>query len=593
VDTNKPLIGDTIEGNGISGRWTKGSPTLSVNVSDKGFGLASIEVTTSDGELIGGSDKSTYQKTYSADSHTKSTKFSFQAAKNGTYKIKATDLAGNVSETKTVKVENIDRNLPTATVGEVTKSAVETRIPITFKDRESGIDSNSAYYTTLGIKDVVSDHMTYTHPMKDNAVTLSPDFQGKVCITVKDKAGNSLKEPSCWIVSDDKEVPVVDISSDETTKQWTKDKRMITISAKDQMSKDTGIRYMEVTSEDGKIDASNEHHLTKDYGAKGKAAESYTFAVSANGTYQITVCDYAENCANSRIAITKIDLSAPVITDIKVTTEHQFGLFITNVHKISFVAHDEPVTANSGLKEIRYQLVGDKETYEDDKTSSKWQSIAYDKEITTEEDFIGTVYAYAIDQVGNTSKIHKKRIDRISEDQNAELSDENKTVTILGISDPDVKLVTENTDLEEVEKLLGKDFLDSYDLQDVYNFSLVKNGNPYTLEDSVKIRLNVEKELLENESLELISVNEDGKTEKIDASIQDNYMEFESDALSKLYATVTKKQELRQDASVGTVQVSGVMTGESHSVNGFMTLVISAGMIIAMIVWYKQKQSNE
>ncbi len=414
VDNEQPVISDTVEGNGIAGRWINEPATLSISVSDVGRGLASIEVFTTDGELKG-ADKQSMKQSFAETDQIKTADFTFQAVQNGTYRIQATDWAGNVSEVKTIHVENIDWNAPTVTVGEVTKANGEVQIPITFYDGESGIEEDSMRYATLGLKEeAVGLH--YPHAIEHHTITLSSEFQGKVCVMAEDRAGNSLKEGTCWILSEDKSAPQITVDSDNQSTAWIKGNRLITVHAKEGGANDTGIQSMEVISEDGVIQGENAHQLIQSLGTQGSFAENFQFEVKANGIYTIKVYDYAGNSANAQITVSNIDNSAPLITEIHVSNDKDLGLFASGSHSITITAHDEPQQANSGLKEFRYQLVKDGGNYDQDINSDQWKSVAVSETIQSDRDFVGTIYIYALDQVGNTSKIYQKRIDRISSD---------------------------------------------------------------------------------------------------------------------------------------------------------------------------------
>lgn len=590
-DHKAPVIDEAVSGNGVDGKWTNENPTLTLHVSDQGKGLAQIQVTTQDGEIVGGEAPINYTKTYAAGDQITQTAFTFTVAKNGTYEVIAIDHAGNKSIPKKIVVENIDTTIPEIQVDKAQKNATATKLPVSFTDTGSGILPGSAFYQTVGIKDATTD-LNYQSPVENEVITLDSNFQGKVCITVKDRAGNSAKNPSCWVISDDKKAPVIQVDSDDHEHTWSGDRRTITVNASDQDELDTGISYIEVTTSDGHIDAENERHLIKDYGTAGQTKEQYSFYVTSNGTYEIKVCDYASQCSTSKIVITNIDRSAPVISSIVVKNKNELGLFPTSAHVISFVAHDEPVSANSGVKEIKYQLVSTNDVYESDITSAKWISISPDQSIETDEDFVGTIYAYAIDQAGNISKIFQKEIERISTSltNNAMregISDPTGSVAIIGLNDPEVSVTLRDVDLKSYEASLPEAFLASHELQQVYDISLMKLGLPYTLSDSVKVRLAVDPTLLENGSLKLITIGEDGTPITISTTVGDGYLEFETDKLS-VYATVIDQIEAT-DTPETLVNRSGPETGD-HTVliyYIFGILLSIGGMTI--LVWYRKQ----
>lgn len=576
-DHDAPIISDTVTGDGIAGRWTNENAILSVTVNDTGRGLASVEVYTADGELKG-EDKQSMKQSFAENDHIKTTEFTFQPMRNGTYRIKATDWAGNVSEVKTIQVEYIDLHAPTATIGEVSRSDRETRIPISFQDEESGIAADSMRYATLAIKEEVVD-LNYPHVIENGVITLAGDFQGKVCVSAKDRAGNTLPEPTCWIVSDDKAEPQIAVSSDEQNTGWTKKNRLITVQADDDKEQDTGIQSIEVTSDDGMIEAANAHQLIQSFGAKGGLNETFSFEVKANGTYMITVYDYAGNHSDTQITISNIDNRAPLISDIRIRNDKDLGLFVSGAHSITITAHDEPQGNHSGLKEFRYQLVRDGDSYDQDISSAKWQSAAVDETIQSERDFVGTFYVYALDQAGNQSKIYQQRIERISSEQTGMeegIHDITHRIAIIGISDPEVSIQSEEYSSEAAAAQLGETFMATHELQAVYCFSLMKHEAPYSLEESVTVRLKVEQEWLENNTLRLISIDENGASEPIETVLGDGYLEFETAQLDPIYAAISDKA----DQAAGVVRSSGANTGDATAPFAYVAMMLGSCSLV-------------
>ena len=100
--------------------WTNENIILTITASDEESGIKNVTVNGTELAIVNG------QGTY-------------QVSKNGTYKIIATDNAGN-TETQTVKVNKIDKTLPSTTKPEVI--AANNSITVTNKqeDQESGIE---------------------------------------------------------------------------------------------------------------------------------------------------------------------------------------------------------------------------------------------------------------------------------------------------------------------------------------------------------------------------------------------------------------------------------------------------------------------
>lgn len=581
TDHEKPQISETISGNGILGRWTNQQAQLSVAISDEGKGLAAIEVVTSDGELAQSNDKKSYKQVFTASQRLKEVTFTFYPKTNGTYVLKATDLAGNVSDARTIKVENIDRTSPHAAFTNLQDDEAGTKLSLSYQDDLSGIEPSSLFYALMGLKDDPKQG-SYTNPIHDDVIHLPMNYQGKVCVNIRDRAGNGLQTPLCRVISDDHSAPALTILKDEQEAEWIKGERIIYVQASDRLDKDSGLQYMEVTSSDGAIQGADAHHLIQPF-AESQGTQEQSFAVKANGTYSVAIYDYADNRAQAQITITNIDNSAPVIEEIIIRNEHTFAIFPNGAYRISIQAYDEPRDANSGLKELRYQLIADGDVYEAAKTSSKWQRAAVDQVIETPQDFIGTIYVYAIDKVGNESRIYQKRMDRTNQAEDgmmAGIQDATKRIALIGISDSEVILTSETVELTQLSSLLDQSLLANYDVHEVYRFTLMKQEAPFTLLEKVTIRLRIAKEWIQQPNLQIMAVNEQGMGELLDSTQGEEYMEFESDHVAVMYALVSEKTS---PMSEGSLQ-GGANTGDTSAGNRCLVLG-TLGCILLVYSW--------
>lgn len=588
ADTEKPSIDDAVEGNGISGRWTNKPASLSVYISDKGFGLEKIEVTTDKGAINDGDDPHHYTKTFSETDRVKQTTFTFKAAKNGIYYIKAYDLAGNQSDVKTIEVTNIDETPPTVSFGSISENPLEITIPVTYADRESGIASGSAYYTTMGLHDKPDGAFPYE--IKDHEIRVPADFEGRVCVTVKDHAGNAAQSDTCMVISNDKQPPILEIEADQQNAQWTSMERSIQVIARDEAKQDSGISYIEITTDNGSIISgnTNQHKLIKDFGSDGGKSEMFTFNVAANGDYMVKACDYADFCSAEAIHISNIDRSEPVLSDIKISDDRDYLLFMNGAYNIRFAAHDEPLASNSGIKQIHYQLVRKGEAYKADITSDKWKTAQVNDTITAEAGFEGTIYAYACDQVGNISKIFQKQIMRITE-RTAEnvLTANDQSITLYGINDPDVSIVNDEFNSEKMAKLLGDDFMATHEIASGVHFRLEKETLPYSLSEPVTVHYALTKEVLNKGSLQLLAVNQDGSHSAVHTKQGDTYLEFMSEEPAYAYVAVyeTETQGRKQQT---IVTEATPQTGDIHNLYLYLSLMLVS--IGALLNWYgKQK----
>lgn len=590
ADTQKPEIDSTVEGNGIDGRWTNKAASLSVYITDKGFGLDKIEVTSDNGTIKDSEDPHYYVKSYSASDRVKQTTFTFQAEKNGVYYIKATDLAGNQSDIKTIEVTNIDKAEPVVSFGDMIENPIERIIPLTYEDRESGIASGSAYYATMELHNKPDGNFPYE--IKNYEIRVPADFEGRVCVMVKDNAGNEALSDTCLVLSDDKHPPLLDITADQQDDEWTAMERSVAVVAKDEVENDTGISYIEITTENGLLHSGNDNQrrLVKDFGSSGEKSEEFSFKVSANGDYLIKACDYADYCSAQSLHIGNIDRSEPVLSEIKISDDKDYLLFMNGAYNIRFIAHDEPVAANSGLKQIRYQLVSKGEEYDSDITSNKWKTAQINETITTEIGFEGTVYAYAYDAVGNISKISQKQITRITKiDANEKLATHDQKIAIYGIQDSDVTVVSDEFNREKMARLLGDDFMSSHEIASGVHFHLEKETLPYTLSEPVTVHYSLDKDTLDKGSLQLLAVNEDGSHTAIHTKHGGTYLEFMSEKSAYAYVAVYEKDS-QEKKLYSIVTESTPQTGDFTQMCLYLGLMLtSAG---ALLNWYGKHQSK-
>lgn len=188
----------------------------------------------------------------------------FTESENGTYKFQAKDAAGNISNTISIKVSNIDNEIPV--INSVTESTNETtNKPITLTVSASDNIGIASYY----INGVWQD---------DNSASISES--GTYNIYVKDTVGNISEVYTVEITNYDDTAPTItDIDTDTTTSASSE---TITITAED-------------SSGDVTYSMDDETWQT-----------SNTFTITANGTYTFYVKDAAGNVATCEVTYTNI-----------------------------------------------------------------------------------------------------------------------------------------------------------------------------------------------------------------------------------------------------------------------------------------------
>ena len=178
------------------------------------------------------------------------------------------------------------------------------------------------------------------------------------------------------------------------------------------------------------------------------------------------------------------------------------------------------------------------------------------------------IYAYAVDNAGNISKIVQKEINRISNDlvnQANVITDASGKVSILGIKDSDVSILLKETSVDMVKSQVSEEFLYSYELQEVFDFDLQKDQATYDLNERVTVRLHVRQM---DDTIKLVAIDESGNHEVIDAFNKDGYMEFETDEI-KLFVAVKEKVP-----SSGVIQESTPNTGDADVMMYYVIAVI-------------------
>ena len=273
IDRTAPTVSKVVKN---TDTWTNKSVKLTVQASDKqpdgsgGSGLAAEAYSFDNG--------ATYQSGGS-----------FSVTKNGTYKIKVRDKVGNVTQTQ-IKVDNIDNVKPTITEVKKSKSTwTKDGIMLTVcaEDKQSGVSAASG----LG-----SDAYSF-----DNGAT----FQGKssfevvnngiYTIKVKDQAGN-VTQTRVTVDNIDNVSPTI-ISVEASEKEWTNQRVMLTVDAKD-------------LQQDGSAGSGLAPNAYS-YDGGVTFTEENSHEVTENGIYQLCVQDALGNVSTTQVEVTNIDYTGP------------------------------------------------------------------------------------------------------------------------------------------------------------------------------------------------------------------------------------------------------------------------------------------
>ncbi len=228
---------------------------------------------------------------------------SYKVSKNGTYTFEVEDVAGNKA-TESIKVTNIDKTAPTATLKASTTSKTKGDVTIT----AAGSDN-------VGVKRIKLPNGKYVTGAK---TTYKVTANGTYNFVIEDTAGNTVTK-SIKVANIDKTAPTVTLKASTTAK--IKGDVTITVTASDA----NGVK---------RIKLPNGKYVN---GAKT------TYKVTKNGTYTFVVEDSLGNAKTQKITVSNIDKSGPTVT-LKANTTAKTNKNVT----ITVTASD-----GSGVKRIK------------------------------------------------------------------------------------------------------------------------------------------------------------------------------------------------------------------------------------------------
>ncbi|MCQ2379717.1 MAG: hypothetical protein MJ025_02175 [Victivallaceae bacterium] len=306
--------------------WTNQNVTVSAKFTDNLSGIATKEYRINDGSWT----------TYTTE---------ITMTANGTVSFRATDKAGNATESSHV-VGNIDKIAPTITITPSTTSWTNQDVIVSadITDDLSGIKSQE-YRINGG---------SWTTYVTGTGITMSSN--GTISFRATDKAGNTATS-SYKVTNIDKVAPTITITPSTTS--WTN--RDVTVSAAF-AEKLSGIKSQE-------------------YSINGGSWTAYTTGItmSSNGTVYFRATDNAGNTATSSHVVTIIDKVAPTIA-ISPSTEAWTNRDVTISAKFA--------DNLSGIKLQQYRING-----------GSWKTYVSDVVMTAN----GTISFRATDNAGNTA----------------------------------------------------------------------------------------------------------------------------------------------------------------------------------------------
>lgn len=337
----------------VSSAWTNGDVTIRLsNLVDSKSGLDKI-ILPNNSEVSLGTN----------------TSFNYVASVNGTYTFGVVDKLGNVL-TRSIVVGNIDRTPPTISIssrnGSWSSNAVIGDVGVS---DISGVALREFAFVPRG-----STPLVYA-PLTGTTVT-SPATTGDYVLYVRarDGAGNTFVMSGDGFKVD-RDLPT--FSTSLSTTAWTNQDVEINVNGIADVH--SGVASVVVTGP-------NSYSRSLAVGTSGKAA------VSANGTYTVTVTDVVGNMRTSNVVVDKIDKTVPNSPTITLDSLNwsKVGLGFTLVDRGDVGLLSE----RSGIARLEYSF--DQVT---------WTTYTIGSKIPDDRKGLVTLYARSVDVAGNTSTI--------------------------------------------------------------------------------------------------------------------------------------------------------------------------------------------
>ncbi len=307
------------------------------SVNEEGSGIDSITVLKPDGTQADVNGELTGDT------------FDFIADQNGTYTIDVDDIAGNQALQISKNITKIDRDLPLITDVRITpendtwadKKTVAFHVKdLVDADNGSGVDQSGIKVTaSTGSESIV----TCTGNSDDLTCSFDVTAEDTYTIKAKDHAGNDAAEKDVEVKNiDSAGVDITDIKNDgsDMDDPWVQENRIVTFRITVGQS---GLKpdMPQVTMGSDSLAVTDEGN------------GNYSFTATKNGAYTIIAESETGDKKEITGTISKIDNTAPVITDLKVEQERDLTVHDARV-TVSFKASD----AASGITEVSYQIDG-------------------------------------------------------------------------------------------------------------------------------------------------------------------------------------------------------------------------------------------
>lgn len=354
--------------------------------------------------------------------------FSFNSVngeQNATYYVYAVDIAGNVSDAKTVKVK-IDKTAPTVDTITKVPNREWTKENTTIKGSVSDLNSTDGNLAS-GVKRVV--YTTNNSLTNDEIKALGTENEailknGEYSFELKDSqtstyyiyaidnAGN-VSDSKSINVKITRVVPIVDSIEKEPSKEWHNDNVKITVSASIENGASPINRVVYTTS----TELNNDAILALDTTAvleNGKYVFTVSKDVEQNQKYYVYAIDEADNISEAKSIDIRIDTTIPTINGFifervnssapaKILNFLTFGLFFNEEIRVVATVSDGIDIDDSQCNNVKFQLYSGTAAgtpYGDAVVVNVEDNTAT---TTIPMNFKGVIKAVAYDNAGNAS----------------------------------------------------------------------------------------------------------------------------------------------------------------------------------------------
>lgn len=577
ADNTKPSIAGTIQGlvdvdNDITG-WTKdASLALSIEVSDSDSGIKSITL-KKDSTIIG----VPYTHTSGAPLHTHI--YHFSVSDNGTYTLYVEDMQGNRSQ-KTFSVQQFDREKPIIDHITITaKKALflfptgDSSVSITAHDlpdgKHSGIKEYRYAIGNLSPADQQNDSNWKRITVTDT-IEVKGSEEGTLYLYAYDYAGNrsDLFEEKIQREASSQSVPYLQsLQASEGSLRPSFSKEVL--SYRIEVPHATTYIRLQAEPEDSSMVVEGDVNTSVTLQEGKNTLQIQVTAGQVTKTYTIEVYRASRELDHDA-ALKTLSLSTGSLTPAFDPAIYSYTTQVPNETKsVKLTA-----TANSTKTVVQ-------------KDANKELSLQEGENIFTIECIAedGTIKEYTITITREKQADQSEHPSPAPEPSNkAEnsytLKDSTTAIQVIGSFDEHFALVSEPKQDIELQEAWN-----SYALMDAFDIYITKDGERYTVQEEVVVRIPRKADWTDTMELSIVYIDDEGNITPMPTIVTKEYLEFTTNHFST-YAVLAKQANGHS---------TGVETGDTTQVRDGMLLFSGSGtmLIISCMLIYKKKRKHK